>query len=567
MAVTTPPSITVLPAAPDPSNRATFNSLAYAWSNSLPTFRTELAALGTNVFNNATDAANSATLAANQVTLAANQVTLATTQADYAATSAINALISENNSLTNANNAATQAGNAAASAATAVAAPGTNATSTTSVAIGLGAKSLTIQTGKDIVVGMSVKVASTASPTNWMHGDVTSYNSGTGALGVNVTTINGSGTLAAWTVSLSAPAGVSTYPKQTVQDKTAAYTIALSDHATTIRTTSGTGDITLLASASAGVGFQFNYINETTAIRYITRAGSDTFQGGESSIAVPPGGAITITCATASASGKWKVLDVSATGNGANSVALGSAIASGQGSIAAGANGTAQATALGAISFGSGIANANYAMSFGSGTASGQSSIQMGASTASGNNAVAIGTSNTASGVYSTATGVYGLADFYGKRAHGAMSPRGLSNGYSQYARTVLSAYATAINTNYTLTADNSGTAGASNIINVPLSRLVTFTAIVSAGQLASAGSSAAGWEVKGVIRRGNTGSVAFVGTPTVTSLGGTVPTGWTLTATADTTNHGLALVFNMGATAMSGVHVSATVHASEVAL
>lgn len=96
---------------------------------------------------------------------------------------------------------------AVAAAASAVSGPGTSATSTTSLTIGSGSKALTIQTGKSIVVGMSMKIASTASPTNWMHGDVTAYDTGTGALTVNVTKTNGSGTLAAWTVSLSGPAG------------------------------------------------------------------------------------------------------------------------------------------------------------------------------------------------------------------------------------------------------------------------------------------------------------------------------------------------------------------------
>lgn len=101
------------------------------------------------------------------------------------------------------NAAATSETNAAASAATAVNAPGTSATSTTSLTIGTGSKTLTIQTGKSIVVGMSVKIASTASPTNWMAGDVTAYNSGTGSLTVNSALTSGSGTIAAWTVSLA----------------------------------------------------------------------------------------------------------------------------------------------------------------------------------------------------------------------------------------------------------------------------------------------------------------------------------------------------------------------------
>jgi len=97
------------------------------------------------------------------------------------------------------------AASAAASAATAINAPGTNATSTTSLAIGTGSKSLTVQTGKAFVVGQWVTISSTASPANWMHGQITAYTSGTGALVVNVGMTGGSGTIAAWTVALAAP--------------------------------------------------------------------------------------------------------------------------------------------------------------------------------------------------------------------------------------------------------------------------------------------------------------------------------------------------------------------------
>ena len=92
------------------------------------------------------------------------------------------------------------------SAVGAVNAPGSSATSTTSLSIGTGAKSLTIQTGKGFVVGQSVKIAYTTAPTNWMLGDITAYNSGTGALDVNVTTISGTGgPFTAWTVAISGP--------------------------------------------------------------------------------------------------------------------------------------------------------------------------------------------------------------------------------------------------------------------------------------------------------------------------------------------------------------------------
>jgi hypothetical protein len=76
-------------------------------------------------------------------------------------------------------------------------------TSTTSLTIGTGAQSLTVQTAKAYLAGQSVRIYSTATPDNYMDGTVTSYDSGTGALEVNVTSVGGSGTLAAWTVTLN----------------------------------------------------------------------------------------------------------------------------------------------------------------------------------------------------------------------------------------------------------------------------------------------------------------------------------------------------------------------------
>lgn len=80
----------------------------------------------------------------------------------------------------------------------------TNSTSTTSVTIGTGSnKSLTVQTGKSYVPGMTIKPAYTTDPTIWMLGDVISYDSGTGALVFYPRTKNGSGTYADWTISQS----------------------------------------------------------------------------------------------------------------------------------------------------------------------------------------------------------------------------------------------------------------------------------------------------------------------------------------------------------------------------
>jgi hypothetical protein len=76
----------------------------------------------------------------------------------------------------------------------------TTSTSTTSLSIGTGTKNFTVETGKSYFVGMSLKIANTA--TNYMVGDVISYNSGTGALSVNVVATSGTGTYSSWTLTL-----------------------------------------------------------------------------------------------------------------------------------------------------------------------------------------------------------------------------------------------------------------------------------------------------------------------------------------------------------------------------
>lgn len=89
-------------------------------------------------------------------------------------------------------------------AASAVNSPGTSATSTTSLTITVGTKSLVIQVGKAFSVGQFLIIASTATPGNYMVGQITSHDSATGALVVNVSAIGGVGTFSSWTVSLTA---------------------------------------------------------------------------------------------------------------------------------------------------------------------------------------------------------------------------------------------------------------------------------------------------------------------------------------------------------------------------
>lgn len=75
-----------------------------------------------------------------------------------------------------------------------------NSTSSTSETIGTGSKTFTIGTGLGHVVGMAVRYA--FDDTNYMDGVVVSYNASTGEEVVNFSSSNGSGTYAAWSVSL-----------------------------------------------------------------------------------------------------------------------------------------------------------------------------------------------------------------------------------------------------------------------------------------------------------------------------------------------------------------------------
>lgn len=81
------------------------------------------------------------------------------------------------------------------------------ATSSTSQAIGTGSKTFAIQTGKSFTVGAWVTITSSGSTSSWMFGQVTSYNSGTGTLVVNVSVDNGSGTHTDWDIELSGVRG------------------------------------------------------------------------------------------------------------------------------------------------------------------------------------------------------------------------------------------------------------------------------------------------------------------------------------------------------------------------
>jgi hypothetical protein len=114
--------------------------------------------------------------------------------------------------------------------------------------------------------------------------------------------------------------------------------------------------------------------------------------------------------------------------------------------------------------------------------------------------------------------------------------------GISQSALLVLGVQTTDA-TATALRSDTSAASGTNQVI-LPNNSAYYFRGEVVAG--VTGGGNTKGWYVEGVIKRGaGVGTTALVGTPTVTSLYADAGAStWALTATADTTNGGLAITF-----------------------
>lgn len=177
-------AMTALPTPPQRGqSQSVFSSNADAFLAALPTFVTEANALQTDVTSKQSTATTQATNAANSATAAANSATAAANSAS-----------------------------------------GINATSTTSLTIAVGAQTFTTQSGKLFAAGQNIFCVSNSAPTKWMFGQVTSYT-GT-SLVLSIATINGSGAVNDWNISICGPQGIQGSSGVTLSNVTAALVTA-----------------------------------------------------------------------------------------------------------------------------------------------------------------------------------------------------------------------------------------------------------------------------------------------------------------------------------------------------
>jgi len=153
------------------------------------------------------------------------------------------------------------------------------------------------------------------------------------------------------------------------------------------------------------------------------------------------------------------------------------------------------------------------------------------------------GVSNTANGFYSAVVGgTYGTTrSITGNIVLPACNlPLSTPQGSSQAAVLVLARQTT--DATATVLTSTSTAASGTNQVILPNNSAYYFKGSVIAG-VTGAGDTK-GWSIEGVIKRGaGVGTTALVGTPTVTSLYANAGAStWAVTATADTTNGGLAI-------------------------
>ena len=209
-------AITLLPTPPTRQDPANFNVRADEFLGALPTFGTEANSLASDVNSKQTTASNAATTATNAASTATTKATEASNSATSAANSATTATNKASEAVTSATNAANSASTATTKATEAsdsanqallYATAQNKASSATNVTPALGSKTFTIETNKAFVAGQYVSITSNSNIANKMAGYITSYNTGTGALVVQVNLAEGSAATD-WVIGIASPSNI-----------------------------------------------------------------------------------------------------------------------------------------------------------------------------------------------------------------------------------------------------------------------------------------------------------------------------------------------------------------------
>lgn len=251
----TAPIINQLPEAPNPNDRTTFNSKAFAWSSALPSWTTQTNALGFWMNTIASQVASGATVAENAITAINNS-------------------------------------------------PGTISLSTSSVSYGLGTKTFVVPSGKVYAVGQFLLITDSANVANYMIGQVTNYSSGN--LVVNSVEFSGSGSNNNWTISVtskpnSVGSAIASAPSKTTPVDADSLAIVDSAAGNILKRLTFTNLKTWIASY-LNTGVSGNILSLSGVIGYGVGAGGTVTQSTSNTTSVTinkPSGSVTMAAALA----------------------------------------------------------------------------------------------------------------------------------------------------------------------------------------------------------------------------------------------------------------------------
>ncbi len=125
----------------------------------------------------------------------------------------------------------------------------TTGTSTTSLTVGTGPKTLTTQPGRGFAIGLSVRITHDADIANYMVGQITAYDSVTGVLAVDVVEVGVGGTFGLWTVAVYVPLPLTPVAQETAT-LSADRTLTASSAGVQVVTPTGIGYSVILPDAT-----------------------------------------------------------------------------------------------------------------------------------------------------------------------------------------------------------------------------------------------------------------------------------------------------------------------------